>query len=438
MVGFRRSLQAGSHSSAQLWGFWGFNLAYKAWFRRWGERFELREVQWSAAPAERHSFPWVGGRMPWSYGVADLWGRVLTAGHKAWDRPAAGVGKGSTWILLLLALLVSRLLLSGCAAVEASSWPLPFPSVPLALAIFGAATLASGALVDRLWRCDLSAPLARAGLIFAGAPVLAGVAVLPDHARGWRLLCAISLLTFLLKGWDLLARPRDREHSSLRVASFLWWWPGLDFSRAFRVDHTRELVFRHVPLMAFGTARLWVAALLFPALFLLALHGEHGAWGLLGLVGRLALVYLLLRGVLEYWTAWWRMVGCELPEPFGGRPFGPSPRALWRSWNVPLQDWLKRHVYLPLGGRDRPVVAVLGSFLLSGSLGALSLAPVVGRLPWELPAFFLAQAGLVLLEQRLAARGAPRVARRLVPALLVALFLLLAPWLFAVTDRVFV
>jgi hypothetical protein len=66
------------------------------------------------------------------------------------------------------------------------------------------------------------------------------------------------------------------------------------------------------------------------------------------------------------------------------------------------------------------------------------LAPVVGHLPWELPAFFLAQGGLVLLERRITDRHARRWVRRLVPALFVALFVLTAPWLFALTDRVFV
>ncbi len=428
---FRRSLQAGNHNIAHLWGFWGFNLAYRSYFERWCAQLDEGRSPWGAG-SEAEGFPWCGGRQPWYYGVADWTGRLLTWGHHAWDRSAQEAGRLGAVLALAAGVVVSLLLLAGVHWIEALRWPVPFPGTVGALAAFWIAAWVSTWLVDRLTRAGLSGASALAGIAAASAPMLAALAMLPEHAGGWRFLCALAVLGVGMKAWDLVGT--RGAAGLLKAAGFLLLWPGFDFSEAFRPDPTRELLVRHYPMMGIGWLRLCGAAALFPALFWLSLHGEQGAWLLLGAAGRLLLTYLLLRGALEWLTGYWRMVGCELPDPFGRRPFGPSPTALWRSWNRPYRAWLLRHVYLPLGGRERMVTATLGTFLFSGLAASAVLAPVVGRLPWEPVLFFLAQGALVVLEKRLMASSA----RRVLAAGTAIAFLALAPWLFALTDRILV
>ncbi len=431
---FRRSLQAGNNSIAQLWGFWGMNQAYRSYFESWTRRMTDRSSPWQVPDAEEQGFPWVGGAMPWYYPLSDKTGRVLTWGHHLWDKAARPAGTASTALILAGSVLASLLVLGGAQLLAAFRWPVPWPGTVLGLAAFSAAAWGSTYLVDRVTRTQARGGAALAGLTAAMVPITAGMLLLPEHARSWRFLCAVSILCFALKAWNLTQTRSDE--GSMKAASFLLLWPGFDFSTAFVPDRTRELLVRHYPIMGLGWLRLTLAALVFPALFLLSLQGEQGAWLLLGLLGRGLLAYLVLRGTLEWLTGYWRMAGCEVPDPFGRHPFGPSPTALWRSWNIPYRQWLLRHVYVPLGGRARPVLATMGTFLFSGVVGAMAMAPVIGRLPWEPILFFLAQGALVVLEKRLLARGI--TSRRLVATGMAATFLVLGPWLFAVTDRIFV
>ena len=420
---FRRSLQAGNHNIAQLWGFWGMNLAYRSYFRRWTARLDKADSPWTGADAMAADFPWVGGPMPWYYALSDKVGRLLTAGHKLWDRPARPAGAASTALLLAACVLASLLVIAGVHGVAALTWPVPFPGTILGLWGYGVACWISAGLLDRLSRAEARGPWSIAGLVASTVPMLAATAALPEHAAGWRLLCATGVLCFVIKAHSVL-RSRTRE-GSLRVLSFLLLWPGFELTTAFRPDPTRALLVRHYPMMAAGGARLAAAALLFPVLFWLTLQLQQGPGVGLVLLGRALLVYLGLRGCLEWLTAYWRMVGCELPDPFGRRPFGPSPTALWRSWNVPYHRWLHERVYLPLGGRERQVRATMASFAVSGLAGVAVLSTTVGRLAWEPLAFFLAQGALVVLERHLAARS-PGPARRRVLTLGLLTALLLA------------
>jgi len=419
---FRRSLQAGNHNIAQLWGFWGMNLAYKAYFQRWVAGLNTPETPWPDADARAVGMPWCGGPMPWYYALSDGFGRLLTWGHKAWDRPARPAGALGSALLLAAGVMASILVLAGTLAVSTLAWPVPFPGTILGLWAFGMACWFSGGLLDRLSRAGARGVTAAIGLAASTAPMLATTAMLPEHAQGWRALCATGVLCFAIKGWSLL-RSRTSE-GSLRVLSFLLLWPGFDLTTAFRPDPTRELLIRHYPLMAAGGARLLGAALLAPVLFFLTLHAQHGPWMPLVLLGTAAAGYLWLRGGLEWLTAYWRMVGCELPAPFGPKPFGPSPSALWRSWNVPYHRWLLERVYLPLGGRERPALSTMACFGFSGLAGLAVLTPALGRLTWEPLLFFVVQGALVVLEKRMATRNPGPTPRRMVSlGMLVALLL---------------
>ncbi len=434
---FRRSIQPGCYDLSQLWGFWGVNLAYRSWFKKWARQLGQRRQPWGREVTAEQGFPWVGD-VPWYYPISEAFARLATRGHHAWDRLPKTTSAPLLVALLAVLALVSPLALAGIRLLASRHWPVPWPPVAPGLGLVAAAGSGGALAVERLARLHLRGFSQAAGLAASLLPMCCALLALPEHARGWRFFCALCLLTLALKSWDLLRCPGKERDSSLRLLSFLLLWPTLDYREAFKREPSRALLVRHYAMMGLGLMRLAVAGLLFPALFYMGLQGQDGGWLLLGVLGRLLLAYLLLRGFLEYLTAYWRMVGCIVPAPFGRQPFGPSPSAIWRSWHRSLHSWLKRHVYLPLGGRQRPGMAVLGCFLVSGSLAALSLAPVAGRMPWEVALFFLAQGGLVALEKRLQRQGAPAGLRRLVPVALLALLLGLAPWLFAVTDRILV
>ena len=419
---FRRSLQAGNHNIAQLWGFWGMNLAYRAYFQRWTARLDEPDSPWRRPDAEAAGFPWVGGPMPWFYSVSDQTGRLLTMGHKLWDRPRRPAGPLTTAMLFGVGVLASLMILAGAHFVEALTWPVAFPGTLLGLWAYGVACWLSAGLLDRLSRAEPRGAVAALGLVATTVPMISATAALPTHAQAWRLLCAVGVLCFALKAHSVLRSRTDQ--GSLKVFSFLLLWPGFELPAAFRPDPTRALLVRHYPMMFAGGARLMAAALLFPALFWLSLHLQQGPGMALVLLGRAAMVYLLLRGGLEWLTAYWRMVGCELPDPFGPRPFGPAPSALWRSWNVPWHRWLQQRIYLPLGGRERPVRATMACFAVSGVAGIAVLSPTLGRLAWEPLAFFLAQGALVVLDKHMGARSpGPGRRRVLTLGLLTALLL---------------
>lgn len=65
-----------------------------------------------------------------------------------------------------------------------------------------------------------------------------------------------------------------------------------------------------------------------------------------------------------------RLMGVDLPQNFAGPYLSRSVAEFWRRWHMTLMDWLKRYVYIPLGGNRkgaaRKQINALAVFAVSG------------------------------------------------------------------------
>ena len=437
---FRRSFQNANFRLSQLWGFWGFNLAYRAYFRVWGRHLGVRQTPWRANAAERDSFPYVGGRMPFIYDLGHGESRVLTALHRAWEKEPSAASK--TWTAILLGFVALACIggLVGLRTVGQQLWPVPWPPLAVGLSGFLLALASSTWLVARLSRTLVGLSAAFLGLIAATSPMALAVIALPEHASVWRFAEAVVAAVIFLKGSSVLRTEGLGGKSSFRVASFLLLFPTLAFPEAFRADNTKMFLARHLPLMVVGSLRVGAGLLLAVGLFWVLFMGwGMGAWTPASFLGRIVALYLLVRGSLEYWTAYWRMVGCALESPFGSRPFGPQrPSNLWRAWDRPVHLWLLRHIYIPVGGRERPVIATLAAFGVSGLIACATVTPAVSQWPWEVMAFFGAQGLVVALEKAFTCEDGrvPAAVAWVGYTLSVAIFFGLAPGLATIIDQI--
>jgi radical SAM superfamily enzyme YgiQ (UPF0313 family) len=448
---FRRSFQTPNFRLSMLVDFWAFNLLYRAYYKMWGRRLGGRAIPWSAAAGEeeRESFPHMGGRMPLTYALFDRSWRFFHRWYAIWDRPAA---PASLLLTCLLALLWAGAGLLGAVQVQreaAGHWPVPWPPVPPVAGAFGAATLIGTWLVTRLaratvgpgdrgWRRACSILL----LPVAMAPMALCSLMLPLSSRGWSFVMSFLTVLFLMKSLGVLgARASEAVKNPPRVSAFILLFPTLDFERAFvPAAGPKRPLLAHLPLYLRGLALLVAGILFFPLLFsFLIRNHEAWIWVSAGHLGRLVLVYLVLCGALQWLTGYWRMAGYQVPDPFGRWWWASvSPARLWRGWNSVMHRWLVRQIYLPVGGRRLPVLAVLLVFLVSGLLSALALYPVVGRLSGEMVLFFLANGAVVALEKLVLRGGQPPLAAQLAFYLLgVLVFFVTAPWLFDATDLIF-
>lgn len=105
-----------------------------------------------------------------------------------------------------------------------------------------------------------------------------------------------------------------------------------------------------------------------------------------------------------------RLAGFDVAPVVDRALFARSPAEFWSRYNRVVGDWLRRWVFLPAGGRRRPVRAVLLTFFVSGALHEYFFLIPTGEVRgWQL-AFFMLQALGVLASpplDRLARRAGP-------------------------------
>ncbi len=61
-----------------------------------------------------------------------------------------------------------------------------------------------------------------------------------------------------------------------------------------------------------------------------------------------------------------RLLGIRLTRNFREPYLSLTLRDFWRRWHITLNGWFRSYVYLPLGGKNRRLLAVSAVFLLSG------------------------------------------------------------------------
>ncbi|MBN2445558.1 MAG: hypothetical protein JXO22_02460, partial [Phycisphaerae bacterium] len=62
-------------------------------------------------------------------------------------------------------------------------------------------------------------------------------------------------------------------------------------------------------------------------------------------------IYCFLYGYNEIALAAAHWVGISVDTNFINVPLATSPRDFWRRWNVTVGDWIRKYIYIPLGGK---------------------------------------------------------------------------------------
>ena len=120
-----------------------------------------------------------------------------------------------------------------------------------------------------------------------------------------------------------------------------------------------------------------------------------------------------------------------------------SPRDFWsRRWNLFVHRWMRRHVFVPAGGRRRPLRGIAATFAASALMHEYVVIAGLGRIPehvgW-MTIFFALQGAAVALEaaaMRRFGRG-PWLPRPLAVVLHLVWFTATGPLFFAPLGEIF-
>jgi hypothetical protein len=225
------------------------------------------------------------------------------------------------------------------------------------LAVFALLALVGSALVTRRPAAARFAGLGLAGVfpftLPAGCPLLG------------LMLGSLLSVVWSIKIWERShQRVADPRMFRSTLGFWLWWFVPPDA----RVpdDPAAALASRKAGLLrlrrGFVELGLFVVLLLFrrrlPELH--ALLPVYLAWSML-------LLWSLITGIGDAVTGVAMQTGYWFDEVFERPLLSRSPRDFWsRRWNRFVHGFARRNVYVPLGGRERPIAAVLTVFVLSG------------------------------------------------------------------------
>lgn len=96
----------------------------------------------------------------------------------------------------------------------------------------------------------------------------------------------------------------------------------------------------------------------------------RGAFALLAMVLYWFQLYCDFSGAMDLVLGLSSMLGIRLSENFDAPFLSESIQEFWRRWHITLGAWLRKYVYIPLGGsrrgKVRKVVNLLITFLISG------------------------------------------------------------------------
>lgn len=100
-----------------------------------------------------------------------------------------------------------------------------------------------------------------------------------------------------------------------------------------------------------------------------------------------------------------RLMGVELPQNFAAPYLSRTISEFWRRWHMTLMDWLKRYIYIPLGGNRKGALRKRANLLAVFAISGLWHGPGLTFLIWGLLNGVYSVAGEVLapLNQRVTA-----------------------------------
>jgi hypothetical protein len=260
--------------------------------------------------------------------------------------------------------------------------------------IFAAATAFYPAL--RLRRGARSGFLAILAAVILWAPT-----TIAPAARLPRCLAAILAVTLVLKLFDLHrgaaqgGRPGPRRFLVFLVSIFSL------------VEREQDLAPR--PPFGQDLHRLAVACVLVALASVPLVAAFAADWRPYPFLAEHAAKAILFFAVLVPLTAaasaGWRMAGGRglefMDNPFAAR----TPADFWRRYNRPVHQFLEQDVFLPAGGRRRPVVGAMAVFAVSAAVHEYLFSVAIGRVQGYQTAFFLLQGVAVAATMRLKPRG---------------------------------
>ena len=442
---FWRSFQTPNYNLAHLADYWALNLNYRAYYKKWARRLGGDKTPWAVDGAEKEAMPLVGGKMPLIYGWGDMSLKFFHKWYAAWDKEKAGVSILSAMLPVLLWFVAGLFAFKGAQAWVASQWPVKAPSPGAVICVYIALYWAGAWLAARTARAgppeQFKPPpgILKAAPILCAAPLFLCSAIMHTSDGEWAFILGIFSLVFLLKGWSVLVSESTGKNIPLRVVCFVVYFPGLDFDSSFVPERKKDQIIRHLLMSWAGFFK--IAAGTAAALYLAeGVYRYQDQWLMQWPLsfGRLLATYMILSGFLEWQTSYWRAAGYVIPDPFARRPFGPAaPSKIWKAWNIPFGDFMVRHVYIPLGGKNKPALASTGLYLVLGILAASVVFACSGTFAFEIILFFLLNSLPVIVEKSLFPEGAPEKWKASLFLLAALTFLLTAPLLFGPVDRIF-
>jgi hypothetical protein len=104
-------------------------------------------------------------------------------------------------------------------------------------------------------------------------------------------------------------------------------------------------------------------------------------------------------------AALWRLSGGTAREFMTAPMLALTPADFWRRYNRPVQQFFHENVFLPFGGRRRPVLATMMVFVVSALVHEYVFGIIIGRIQGYQTLFFLTQGLAVIATLRVRPQG---------------------------------
>jgi hypothetical protein len=239
-------------------------------------------------------------------------------------------------------------------------------------------------------------------LVVTSLLILAAPLIVPERARLLRCIAAVNAVTTVIKlldahlGATAGRRPRLESFLGFLVNIF-----GLVQRKLDELPHpapradVRRLVWNGLGFVAGAALVAFVFHINWRALPFVA---EHAV--------KVVAFFLALIPLSTAAAAAWRLAGGRgldfMNNPFVAR----TPADFWRRYNRPVHQFLEQDIFLPLGGRRRPLLGTVAVFVVSAAIHEYVFSMAVGRVQGYQTAFFLLQGLAVAATARLKPRGA--------------------------------